>query len=38
MNATVGASPLEFLAAYALVLGIGMVLGYGLALRRHLPL
>lgn len=34
MNTTVGASPLEFLAAYALVLGIGVVLGYGLALRR----
>lgn len=38
MNTTVGGSPLEFLAAYALVLGIGMVLGYGLALRRTQPL
>ncbi len=38
MSTTVGASPLEFLAAYALVLGIGVVLGYGLALRRSQPL
>ena len=38
MNTTVGGSPLEFLAAYALVLGIGVVLGYALALRRHQPL
>ena len=37
MNTTVGASPLEFLAAYALVLGIGVVLGYSLALRRSPP-